>query len=84
MYSTYELILNIYLFIIKYFIFYNSRAGNICHLISSNLKLRLNLSDHCRLIKFIKQFIESKKNRLILMDNASCYFIFFTKNIKSD
>ena len=30
-------------------------------------------SDHCRLIEFIKQFIEGKKNKLILMDNASCH-----------
>ena len=30
-------------------------------------------SDHCRLIDFIKQFIEGKKNKLILMDNASCH-----------
>jgi hypothetical protein len=34
-------------------------------------------SDHCRLIEFIKQLIEGKKKKLILMDNASCYFIFF-------
>lgn len=30
-------------------------------------------SDHCRLIEFIKRFIEGKKNKLILMDNASCH-----------
>jgi len=30
-------------------------------------------SDHERLIKFIKQFITTKKNKLILMDNASCH-----------
>ena len=30
-------------------------------------------SEHCRLIEFIKQFIEGKKNKLILMDNASCH-----------
>jgi transposase len=30
-------------------------------------------SDHCRFIEFIKQFIEGKKNKLILMDNASCH-----------
>ena len=30
-------------------------------------------SDHCRLIEFIKQFIKGKKNKLILMDNASCH-----------
>ena len=27
--------------------------------------------DHCRLIKFIKQFIDNKKNRL--MDNTRCH-----------
>ena len=30
-------------------------------------------SDHCRLIEFIKQLIEGKKKKLILMDNASCH-----------
>ena len=30
-------------------------------------------SDHERLIEFIKQFITTKKNKLILMDNASCH-----------
>ena len=30
-------------------------------------------SDHCRLIEFIKRLIEDKKNKLILMDNASCH-----------
>jgi len=30
-------------------------------------------SDHCRLIEFIKRLIEGKKNKLILMDNASCH-----------
>ena len=30
-------------------------------------------SDHCRLIEFIKRFIEGKENKLVLMDNASCH-----------
>ena len=38
-------------------------------------------SDHCRLIEFIKILIEGKENKLILMDNASCYFIFLLTKI---
>ena len=30
-------------------------------------------SDHCRLIEFIKQLIEGKKKKIILIDNASCH-----------
>jgi len=30
-------------------------------------------SDHCRFIEFLKRFLTGRKNKLILMDNASCH-----------